>query len=320
MNKTLTTQYLALLGQCLSTGSNTVGRNGLVRKLWAPPPLVVPSVAYDFPLLQDRPHAFYKSVLETCFFLSGKTSYDSMPEVLRTSWWKPWAAAAEAQGSWGSFYGSQWRHQVSEQGPGFDALQHLLNQLKEVVLTGVENRKMVVSLWHTPDTLSIYAQTPAVLESCHSTCLVFDLAPKLGGSWVLNLHHTQRSLDLINGTAADLIYSGLVMKLICDWLSNATGGTQVEPGCLVFAPVNVHIYENHWAQAQELACKWPETTEFAPVKAILLPIALGLVLRGEIPMTIPEAKALSAVTLAPPRGSSPQTLSNIPIWMFPLNA
>jgi thymidylate synthase len=163
----LTSQYMRLVKEVLERGNNTIGRNGLVRKLWSPAPLRVNSVANNFPLLQNRPTAFYKSCLETFFFLSGDSSYEAMPEVLRTSWWKPWASQAEAQGSWGRFYGTQWRKQVTDT-PGvyFDPLQHLLGQLKEVLRTGVENRKMVVSLWHTPDTLSTYAQEPAVLESC----------------------------------------------------------------------------------------------------------------------------------------------------------
>jgi len=165
--KTLTHQYLDLLQDCMRSGNNTVGRNGLVRKLWAPAPLVVRDVSSDFPYLQNRPTAFYKSVLETLFFLSGDSSYESMPEALCTSWWKPWASVAHDQKSWGRFYSTQWRAQVTET-PGvyFDALKHLLQQMLEVITSGVENRKMVVSLWHTPDTLVEYTRKPAVLESC----------------------------------------------------------------------------------------------------------------------------------------------------------
>jgi thymidylate synthase len=244
----LTKQYLSLVADVLGNGNTVTTRNGLVKKIWAPKPLVELDVASNFPILTDRKPAFYTSVLETCFFLSGYSTYESMPELLRNTWWKPWAKKAQEQKSWGRFYGTQWRNQTG----GFDPLRHLLAQLSEVITTGVENRKMVVSLWHTPDTLHAYTARPAVLESCHSTSLCFDLerGPELG-SWGLSLHHTQRSLDLMCGTGPDLIYSGLVMEFICKFLSEKHGCI-VKAKKLIFAPVNVHIYEQHWRKAKKL--------------------------------------------------------------------
>jgi thymidylate synthase len=317
-----------LVQEVLERGNNTIGRNGLVRKLWAPTPLRVESVANSFPLLLNRPTAFYKSCLETFFFLSGESSYDSMPEVLRNSWWAPWASQAQARSSWGRFYGTQLRAQVTDT-PGvyFDPLNHLIQQLKEVLRTGIENRKMVVSLWHTPDTLSVYTQTPAVLESCHSTCLVFDLERTSqdpdSNKWKLNLHHTQRSLDLVNGTAADLVYSGLLMELFCELLNfeqkcNDLGELcSVEAGTLVFAPVNTHIYGNHLDGITQHFMEWSLSTEpsHLPCK-INFPYAGGPVLRSIINGTkfysVAEVKEFVSI-------SHPTSANQVP-FKFPLNA
>jgi hypothetical protein len=79
-------------------------------------------------------------------------------------------------------------------------------------------------------------------------------------NWKLNLHHTQRSLDLVNGAAADLVYSGLLMELLCELLNDEEPGSWVDAGTLVFAPVNVHIYENHLDGITQHAHQWG--TEF----------------------------------------------------------
>jgi thymidylate synthase len=269
--------------------------------------LVVRDVSSDFPYLQNRPTAFYKSVLETLFFLSGDSSYESMPEALCTSWWKPWASVAHDQKSWGRFYSTQWRAQVTET-PGvyFDALEHLLQQMLEVITSGVENRKMVVSLWHTPDTLAQYTRKPAVLHSCHSTSLVFDLEPSSRG-WELNLHHTQRSLDLVNGTGADLMYSGLVMYLIAQYLEEQTL-VEVWPGRLVFVPVNVHVYQNHWDDVERHLSEALAPEVELPVW--VCPGSLSWLMNGYKPMTIEEAKRWVHVT--------PQAKS-LAKYSFPLN-
>jgi thymidylate synthase len=297
---TLTQQYMALVQKVLTEGNTAFTRNGPVKKLWAPPPIVVPDVTADFPYLQNRPTPVYKAVLETMFFLSGASDYEAMPEVLANSWWKPWRAEAHDQKSWGRFYGTQWRAQVTET-PGvyFDALQDLLLQLIEVVETKVENRKMVVSLWHTADAREEYTNKPAVLESCHSTSLCFDLEPSPEG-WDLNLHHTQRSLDLVNGTAADLVYSGLLLHCLANYVSNATGVT-VRAKALVFAPVNVHIYANHWNAIIKHLDELPEQ-EYKPARLEIKVFSpLGLVLTGQVPTTIEEAKSWFKIHVEAPK-------------------
>lgn len=277
-------QYLATVQTVLSEGDYVNSRNSRVLQYFCPQPIIVKNVSKDFPILSVRKIPFYKSALETFFFLSGESSYEAMPELLRNSWWKPWAQQAEAQDSWGRFYGSQWRHQTTELSPnGFDQWENLISELCEVVKTGIVNRKMCVSLWDKAGTMAEFTTKPAVLGACHSSFLAFNLVPKFHKDeldsgyakyqeYHLDLHHTQRSLDLFLGTGSDLIYSGLIMQLLCKEVSNRLYGFNnpdnspvVKPRKLVFQPSNAHIYESHIKQAKQLLMLNSNVLNYKPV-------------------------------------------------------
>lgn len=277
-------QYLNTIQTVLGQGEYLQSRNSTVLQYFCPEPIVVPNVSKDFPILSVRKIPFYKSALETFFFLSGESSYESMPECLRNSWWKPWAEKAKEQGSWGKFYSTQWRHQTTDQSTcktGFDAWENLIEDLCTVIKTGVINRKMVVSLWRRQDSMPEYTVNPAVLDCCHSTCLVFNLTYKWHKDelnngyqeWYLDLHHTQRSLDLMCGTGSDLIYSGLIMNLLCDEVSNRVASEArkpiIKPRKLVFSPSNVHVYESHIKEAKQLLLLNSKSNNYSPAKISL---------------------------------------------------
>ena len=263
----LNNQYLNLIKLILKEGELVKSRNSDVLQYFGPNNLVVENVSKAFPILQIRKLPFYKSVLETCFFLSGETSFESMPEVLRNSWWKPWAAEAKAKNSWGQFYSHQWRHQLTEPGyPEFDAFNHLIGECCDVIYDVVINRGMVVSLWNKPSFTEGYTSDKAVLQSCHGTAMTFNLVPDKTkpNAWHLDLHHYQRSLDVMCGTNADLVYSGLLMQIIADEVSNCLydvneleSSPVVSPRKLVYSLGNAHIYASHMTGAYELlkTCK-----------------------------------------------------------------
>jgi thymidylate synthase len=168
-------QYLQTIKTVLKEGEYVTGRNSSVLQYFCPKPIVVKDVSKGFPILSVRKIPFYKSALETFFFLSGESPYDSMPEVLRNSWWKPWADQAKEQDSWGNFYSHQWRHQTTELNKnGFDQWENLVKELCQVVKTGQINRKMCVSLWDKAGTVPEYTSKPSVLDCClpaHSSVL-----------------------------------------------------------------------------------------------------------------------------------------------------
>lgn len=271
-------QYLSTIETVLNDGEYVAGRNSAVLQYFAPSPIVIKDVDKEFPILSVRRTPFYKSVLETFFFLSGNTSFESMPEVLRNTWWKPWAEEAKAQNSWGNFYGHNWRYQTTKLNPnGFDQWENLIKELCEVVKTGVVNRKMCVTLWDKAGTMPEYTSKPSVLDSCHSSFLAFNLVPKWHKDeldsgyakfqeYYLDLHHTQRSLDLFLGTGSDLIYSGLLMHLLCQEVENRLCGVYIKPRKLVFTPANTHIYESHIPQAEQLLIMNSNIKSYSPVK------------------------------------------------------
>jgi thymidylate synthase len=263
MTDSIDRQYHNILQQVLKNGEFLPGRNGNTLCVIAPPPMVIDSVDNYFPILSIRPMPFYKSALETLFFLSGKSNYSAMPEVLRNSWWEPWSDKARYSASWGKFYGYQLRHSQAEIGE-FDQWQNLKKDLVESIKTGLVNRKMVISLWRRQDNLASHTKDPAVLDSCHSTCLCFNYNPI---SNTLSLHHTQRSLDLLCGTGADLVYSGLLMKVLQFEIEQLTG-LRMNLGKLVFAPVNVHIYELHIELAKKLELFEPEQSPTVTINSI----------------------------------------------------
>jgi thymidylate synthase len=269
--KNFNKQYLSTIKTVLEAGEYLQSRNSKVLQYFSPNPITIPNVSKEFPILSVRKIPFYKSVLETFFFLSGESSYDSMPEILRNTWWKPWANKAKEQNSWGNFYGHNWRHQTTELDPnGFDQWENLIEELCAVIKTGVVNRKMCVSLWDKAGTKPEYTSKPSVLDCCHSSFLSFNLTYKWhedelnsGYSpyqeWYLDLQHTQRSLDLMCGTGSDLIYSGLLMHLLCNEVSNRMYNVNspeqtpvIKPRKLVFSPANTHIYEPHIKGAKQL--------------------------------------------------------------------
>ncbi len=263
-------QYLRTIQTVLQEGEYVQGRNSAVLQYFCPNPITIPDVSKEFPILSVRKIPFYKSVLETFFFLSGESSYESMPEILRNTWWKPWAEKAKEQNSWGNFYGKQWRHQTTESGIGFDQWENLISELCEVINTGIVNRKMCVTLWDKPGTMTQYTSKPSVLDSCHTTAAVFNLVPNSGyQEWYLDLHHVQRSLDLMCGTGSDLIYSGLIMHLLCDEVSNRIQTTVIKPRKLVFSPSNVHIYESHIKEAKQLLLLNSQSNNYSPAKISL---------------------------------------------------
>jgi thymidylate synthase len=281
-------QYLSTIQTVLQEGEYLQGRNSAVLQYFCPNPIIIPDTSKDFPILSVRKIPFYKSVLETFFFLGGESSYESMPKILRDSWWKPWAEKAKAQNSWGNFYGHNWRHQTTELNPnGFDQWKNLLKELCGVIKTSTINRKMCVSLWDKAGSMPEYTTKPSVLESCHSSFLSFNLVPKWhedelnsGYSpyqeWYLDLHHTQRSLDLMCGTGSDLIYSGLIMHLLCGEVSNRMYNVNspeqtpiIKPRKLVFSPSNVHIYESHIKEAKQLLLLNSQSNNYSPARISL---------------------------------------------------
>lgn len=261
-------QYLETVRKVLVEGEYVTGRNSRVLQVFCPLPIVVKDVRKDFPILSVRKVPFYKAALETFFFLSGESEYEFMPKTLRDTWWEPWALKAEERNSWGKFYSTQWRRSSTDGSTdkeSFDQWENLIQDLCDVVSTGIVNRKMVVSLWRRQDAMPEYTTDPACLDCCHSTALIFNLVPKYHQDdldsgyhqeYYLDLHHTQRSLDLLCGTASDLIYSSLIMQLLCnevaDRLYNGEAGPYIYPRKLVFSPSNTHIYESHIAQAKQL--------------------------------------------------------------------
>jgi thymidylate synthase len=168
-------QYLNTIQTVLQEGEYLQGRNSAVLQYFCPNSIIIPDTNKEFPILSVRKIPFYKSALETFFFLGGESSYDSMPESLKNSWWKPWAEKAKAQNSWGNFYSHNWRHQTTElNSKGFDQWENLLKELCEVIKTGVINRKMCVSLWDKAGTMPEYTTKPSVLDCClpeHSNVL-----------------------------------------------------------------------------------------------------------------------------------------------------
>ena len=89
----------------------------------------------------------------------------------------------------------------------------------------------------------------------------------------LDLLHTQRSLDLFLGTGSDLVYSGLIMQLLCNEVMDRLYSVIcpeytpiVKPRKLVFSPANCHLYESHIEQAKQLLMLNSNVLDYRPVE------------------------------------------------------
>ena len=208
-----------------------------------------------FPLVTTKRVPFRLVIAELLWFLSGSTNNNDLALL---SGCKPedtiWAEWATEDGDLGPIYGQQWRNFG---GYYVDQISDVISQIK----TNQDSRRLVVSSWCPPD-LPEHGVSPKgnvevglqALAPCH-TLFQFYVAD---GRLSCQLY--QRSGDVFLGVPFNIASYALLTHIIA-----AECGLVV--GEFVHTFGDVHLYHNHFKQAEELLSREPrESPSFMMVR------------------------------------------------------
>ena len=139
-----------------------------------------------------------------------------------------WAA------SLGEVYGAQWRHWKNPAGGEIDQLANLVTRLKK----SPDSRRHIVTAWNPAEVDAM------ALPPCHALFQFFVLDGEL------SCQLYQRSADLFLGVPFNIASYALLTAMVaqvCD----------LKPGDFVHTFGDLHLYDNHLAQAREQLAREP---------------------------------------------------------------
>lgn len=221
-------QYLELLQKILDTGvdKNDRTRTG-TRSLFGY------QMRFDlqkgFPLVTTKKLHLKSIIYELLWFLKGDTNV----KFLQDHGVRIWDEWADESGNLGPVYGKQWRSWTGADGKTFDQVSDLIDQLK----TNPDSRRLIISAWNVADLPEMK------LMPCH--CLFqFYTDPGDGdGKRKLSCQLYQRSADVFLGVPFNIASYALLTLMIAQVVG-------MEPGEFIHSFGDVHLYKNHFVQAQ----------------------------------------------------------------------
>ncbi|WP_462219615.1 thymidylate synthase [Ferruginibacter sp.] len=214
-------QYLDLVKHIIATGTDKSDRTGTgTRSVFGY------QMRFDlqkgFPLVTTKKAHLKSIIYELLWFLQGGTNIDYLKQH-NVKIWDEWA---DENGNLGPVYGKQWRSWVGADGVEVDQVKDLIHQIKN----NPDSRRMIISAWNVADLPKMK------LMPCH--CLFqFYVA---NGKLSCQLY--QRSADVFLGVPFNIAsYALLTMMIaqVCD----------LQPGEFVHSFGDVHLYSNHFEQA-----------------------------------------------------------------------
>jgi len=231
--------YLSLLKEVYETGVDRPDRTGVGTRA-----LFGRQLHFDlsdrFPLLTTKKLHLRSIIIELLWFLRGETNIAWLKEN-RVSIWDEWA---DADGELGPVYGKQWRSWAAPDGRVIDQI----TQVRDQIIANPNSRRLIVSAWNPADVDDM------ALPPCH--CLFqFNV---LNGK--LNCQLYQRSADIFLGVPFNIASYALLTMM----MARATG---LEPGTFVHTFGDVHLYANHFEQAELQLSRAPRT----PPRMVLNP-------------------------------------------------
>lgn len=220
-------QYLQLLQKIIDTGADKNDRTGTgTRSLFGYQMRF--NLQDGFPLLTTKKLHLKSIIYELLWFLKGDTNVAYLQEH-GVRIWDEWA---DENGNLGPVYGKQWRSWDGANGKTVDQVSELIQQLK----SNPDSRRLIISAWNVADLPEMK------LMPCH--CLFqFYASPPESGKRKLSCQLYQRSADVFLGVPFNIAsYALLTMMIaqVCD----------MELGEFVHSFGDVHLYKNHFEQAQ----------------------------------------------------------------------
>ena len=214
-------QYLDLVKHIIETGTDKSDRTGTgTRSVFGYQMRF--DLSKGFPLVTTKKCHLKSIIYELLWFLQGDTNVAYLKEN-NVKIWDEWA---DENGDLGPVYGRQWRSWAGADGVEVDQVKDLIHQIKN----NPDSRRMIISAWNVADLPKMR------LMPCH--CLFqFYVA---NGKLSCQLY--QRSADVFLGVPFNIASYALLTMMIAQVCG-------LEPGEFVHSFGDVHLYSNHFEQA-----------------------------------------------------------------------
>ena len=222
-------QYLDLLQDILDNGVSKGDRTG-TGTLSVFARQYRHDLADGFPLLTTKKLHVRSIFYELLWFLRGDTNVRWLQENGVTIW-DEWA---DEEGNLGPVYGHQWRSWPAHDGSTIDQIAQVEREIRE----NPHSRRLIVSAWNVADVQRM------ALPPCH---LLFQFHVA-GGRLSCQLY--QRSADLFLGVPFNIASYALLTMM----MAKVTG---LQPGEFIHTLGDVHLYRNHFEQAEQQLGRQP---------------------------------------------------------------
>jgi thymidylate synthase len=221
-------QYLDLVKHIIATGTDKSDRTGTgTRSVFGY------QMRFDlqqgFPLVTTKKCHLKSIIYELLWFLQGDTNIGYLKEH-NVKIWDEWA---DESGDLGPVYGKQWRSWQGADGVEVDQVKDLIHQIKN----NPDSRRMIISAWNVADLPKMK------LMPCHCLFQFYVIPPLLEGArGRLSCQLYQRSADVFLGVPFNIASYALLTMMIAQVCG-------LEPGEFVHSFGDVHLYNNHFEQA-----------------------------------------------------------------------
>jgi thymidylate synthase len=214
-------QYLDLVKHIIENGTDKSDRTGTgTRSVFGYQMRF--DLSKGFPLVTTKKCHLKSIIYELLWFLQGDTNIGYLKEH-NVKIWDEWA---DENGDLGPVYGKQWRSWAGAGGVEVDQVKDLIHQIKN----NPDSRRMIISAWNVADLPKMK------LMPCH--CLFqFYVA---NGKLSCQLY--QRSADVFLGVPFNIASYALLTIMIAQVCN-------LQPGEFVHSFGDVHLYSNHFEQA-----------------------------------------------------------------------
>ncbi|MBO9155239.1 thymidylate synthase [Chitinophaga sp. GCM10012297] len=215
-------QYLDLLQHIIAKGNNKTDRTGTgTRSVFGY------QMRFDlkegFPLVTTKKLHLKSIIYELLWFLKGDTNV----RYLQEHGVKIWDEWADKDGNLGPVYGKQWRSWEGANGKTVDQVTDLISQIKK----NPDSRRLIISAWNVADLPDM------ALSPCHCLFQFYVADGKL------SCQLYQRSADVFLGVPFNIASYALLTLMIAQVCG-------LEPGEFVHSFGDVHLYNNHFEQAE----------------------------------------------------------------------
>jgi thymidylate synthase len=215
-------QYLDLVKHIIETGADKSDRTGTgTRSVFGY------QMRFDlgkgFPLVTTKKCHLKSIIYELLWFLQGDTNIQYLKEN-NVRIWDEWA---DENGDLGPVYGKQWRSWEGANGVEVDQVKDLIHQIK----TNPDSRRMIISAWNVADLPKMK------LMPCHCLFQFYVADGKL------SCQLYQRSADVFLGVPFNIASYSLLTMMIAQVCG-------LQPGEFVHSFGDVHLYRNHFEQAE----------------------------------------------------------------------